>query len=138
MSHWEGLAPSDTSILKTNSVPHWYCIQCSGLRLQIPIPEFLEVQTDLFLRSKEFEGKKKISTFHGKKKKRESSLKDLYLSYSVFRGGKDGAKEHWKYFICFEFQDVLVHKTHTEHLVPIPFIKILIAEKDPDSWAIPA
>ena len=69
MSHCEGLTSCDTSMLRTNSVPHWKrrSIQCNGLRLQIPIPEFLEVQTDLLLRSKEFEGKNKIATFHGKK-----------------------------------------------------------------------
>lgn len=39
---------------------------------------------------------------------------------------------------CFEFQDVLVRKTHAEHLVLIPCIKLLIAEKDPDSQAIPS
>lgn len=39
---------------------------------------------------------------------------------------------------CFEFQDVLVHKTHAEHLVLIPCIKLLIAEKDLDSQAIPS
>lgn len=78
LSHREGLTPYDTSILQRNSIPHWekQSSRGNGVRPQIPIPEFPEVQTDLLLRAKEFEVNRKFSRF----KEEKIFVKYLYFS----------------------------------------------------------
>lgn len=69
VSHCEGLTPCDTSMLRTNCVPYWKrkSIQCNGLRLQIPIPEFLSYRLISFSDPRNLKEKKNFPHFTEKK-----------------------------------------------------------------------